>query len=74
MPAMRTLIVLMAMSLLACGVARPCSVETTTCGCYARAECSVVVDTCFCPSECGADVRCVCGGGKFVRCEETSSR
>lgn len=51
------------------GCRHRCEDETTNCGCAARSECRLVVDTCFCPSECGAEVQCVCGGGRFLRCE-----
>ena len=47
---------------------RPCEEETTLCGCAQRSDCSLEVDGCYCPSQCGAEVQCVCGGGTFKAC------
>ena len=57
-----------------CGVAvaeaPPCSEVTDPCQCHRMVGCSMVMDGCFCESECGANVVCACGGGKFLRCED----
>lgn len=67
---MRALLALVSSAILSgCG-ARPCTAETTACGCYARRdECRLVTEACWCPSECDATIACVCGGGAFLRCE-----
>lgn len=67
----RLLIILAASaSVLGCSVASSCEAESTACGCYARrASCKMITETCWCPSECDTTISCVCGGGKFLRCE-----
>lgn len=54
----------------ACGPgARPCGSIPEACGCRERADCQLVTEACWCPSECDPKIACICGGGKFVRCE-----
>ncbi len=53
-----------------CGAAaRPCASIPDACGCHERADCQLVTEACWCPSECDPKVACVCGGGKFLRCD-----
>lgn len=47
----------------------PCNTITDACSCRARADCQMVTEACYCPNECGEKIACVCGGGKFLRCE-----
>lgn len=57
-------------TLAGCGLpVGPCATITDVCSCRARADCQPVTEACWCPSECGEKVACVCGGGKFLRCE-----
>ena len=57
-------------ALAGCGIPTgPCATITDLCSCNARLDCYAVSDGCICPSECGAQVQCVCGGGKFLRCD-----
>lgn len=62
-------LLIVAASLTLLGCKPKCEEETTNCGCSNRTECMLVTDGCFCPSECHPEIQCICGGGKFVRCE-----
>lgn len=56
--------------LAACGsAARPCASIPDACRCRDRADCQLVTEMCWCPSECDPKLNCVCGGGKFLRCD-----
>ena len=66
---LRLALVLLAL-LPGCAARAACEAETTACGCYARgASCKMVTESCWCPSACDSRINCVCGGGKFLRCE-----
>ena len=52
----------------------PCLAIVDECSCYERGDCSMVTEACWCPSMCGSKVACVCGGGKFLRCEARPTR
>lgn len=56
---------------LALGACRkPCE-QRTECECYAAREtCQLQTEPCWCPSVCNPSIACVCGGGKFLRCQE----
>lgn len=41
------------------------------CECMAASNrCTVLAESCWCPSECDSNIRCVCGGGRFLGCED----
>jgi hypothetical protein len=43
----------------------------TACECLAASEhCESRTEGCWCPSECDPNISCVCGGGRFLACEE----
>lgn len=48
----------------------PCEALSSSCACHERSDCKLVTDGCWCPSECDPKIQCVCGGGKFLRCEK----
>jgi hypothetical protein len=54
------------------GGSAPCS-ELGGCDCIAAFDrCTPRSEACWCPTECypGAPIDCVCGGGKFLACED----
>lgn len=52
-----------------CGVATPCELISNECDCYRAPGCRPVHDGCFCGAACDGSGVCICGGGKFLRCE-----
>jgi len=43
------------------------------CACYAAGDrCSMVTESCWCPIVCDSKVACVCGGGKFLGCQDSA--
>jgi hypothetical protein len=43
------------------------------CDCYAAADrCAMQTESCWCASACDPNIACVCGGGRFLGCEEKS--
>lgn len=69
---MRALGLALVMLAAACGRSATCEQDTDACSCYRRPECAIVTEPCWCPSECNPQIACVCGGGKFLRCETRS--
>lgn len=51
----------------------PC-VGLDACACRTTAGCKPVTEACYCPSECDPGIRCICGGGKFLRCAPESEK
>jgi hypothetical protein len=48
----------------------PCT-AMGACECRAASDrCAPRTEACWCPSECDPQIACVCGGGKFVACED----
>jgi hypothetical protein len=44
------------------------------CECMAASDrCSARTEACWCPSECDPRIACVCGGGRFLACEEKAT-
>jgi hypothetical protein len=44
------------------------------CGCMAASDrCVSRTEACWCPSECAPEIVCVCGGGRFLGCEDKAS-
>ena len=44
------------------------------CECIAANDrCSARTEACWCPSECNPNIACVCGGGRFLACEEKAA-
>lgn len=61
-------LVVLAMLFFACQ--KPCEELTEQCECWKAApRCQLVNEPCWCPSVCDPAIACVCGGGKFLRCE-----
>jgi len=51
----------------------PCS-AMGACECMAASSrCSARVESCWCPSECNPQIACVCGGGRFLACEDKAT-
>jgi hypothetical protein len=43
------------------------------CDCYAAGNrCTMLTESCWCPSVCDSKIACVCGGGKFLGCEDST--
>src|SRR3954453_12871781 len=41
------------------------------CACMAAGDrCAARTEACWCPSECNLQITCVCGGGRFLACED----
>jgi hypothetical protein len=41
------------------------------CECMAASDrCAPSTEPCWCPSECNSQIACVCGGGRFLSCQE----
>ena len=41
------------------------------CGCMAASDrCVSRTEACWCPSECAPEIVCICGGGRFLACED----
>lgn len=41
------------------------------CECMAASDrCAARAEACWCPSECDPNIACICGGGRFLACEE----
>jgi hypothetical protein len=41
------------------------------CACMAASDrCTARTEACYCPSECAPEIACICGGGKFLACED----
>jgi hypothetical protein len=51
------------------GCRKPCAEIKDACECRERRDCKMVAEPCWCPSECNPEIVCVCGGGRFQRCE-----
>ncbi len=68
----RTMAIAAALAVLGgCGIpVGPCSTITDICSCKARPDCRAVTESCYCPNECGQKAVCICGGGKFLSCEQ----
>ncbi|HEY5448952.1 MAG TPA: hypothetical protein VIQ54_09385, partial [Polyangia bacterium] len=72
-------IVLLAAALLGCGGSLNKGPDGSTsgacstlgaCECMAASDrCSARTEACWCPSECNPNIACICGGGKFLGCE-----
>jgi hypothetical protein len=70
---------LLAAGLLGCGgsISGPDGATTTipcsamgACECLAASDrCTARTEACWCPSECSPLIDCICGGGKFLACE-----
>jgi hypothetical protein len=54
------------------GGAAPCS-SLGGCDCLASNRCVPRSEACWCPTECypGAPIDCICGGGRFLACEDS---
>ena len=47
----------------------PCS-AMVACACLEASDrCVVRTEACWCPSECDSQIVCICGGGKFLGCD-----
>jgi hypothetical protein len=45
----------------------------SACACYAAGDhCKMNTESCWCPSECNPNIACVCGGGRFLGCEDST--
>ena len=43
------------------------------CECMAANDrCSARTEACWCPSECNPNIACICGGGRFLGCDDRS--
>jgi len=43
------------------------------CECMAASDrCAARTEACWCPSECDPQIVCICGGGRFLACEDKS--
>ena len=43
----------------------------SACGCMAASDrCTARTEACYCPTECNPDIACICGGGRFLACED----
>jgi hypothetical protein len=51
----------------------PC-VGLDACACRTAAGCKAVTEACYCATECDPAIRCICGGGKFLRCAPESEK
>jgi len=41
------------------------------CDCWAASDrCAIQTEACWCPSTCSPTIECICGGGKFLGCED----
>jgi hypothetical protein len=41
------------------------------CACRAASDrCTARTEACWCPSECDPQIACICGGGRFLACED----
>ena len=41
------------------------------CECMSASDrCAARTEACWCPSECNPNIRCICGGGQFLACED----
>jgi hypothetical protein len=50
----------------------PCS-AMGACECMAASDrCAARTEPCWCPSECNPQIECICGGGRFLGCEDQS--
>jgi hypothetical protein len=50
----------------------PCS-AMGACECTAASDrCTAQKEACWCPSECDPQIQCICGGGRFLGCEDRS--
>ena len=50
----------------------PCS-AMGECDCIAaQGRCTIRAEACWCPSECAPKVECLCGGGRFLACEDNA--
>jgi len=75
-------IALLAASLLGCGGSlntsgKDGSAPTGACATLGACECMATSDrcaarteACWCPSECNPNIACICGGGRFLGCED----
>jgi hypothetical protein len=44
------------------------------CGCMAASDrCTARTEACYCPSECAPEIVCICGGGRFLACEDKAA-
>jgi hypothetical protein len=50
----------------------PCS-AMGACECMANDRCAPRHEACWCPSECDPQIACVCGGGRFLACEDNAT-
>jgi hypothetical protein len=63
---------LVAVGLLGCGgdAKAPCY-SLGACACMAQSDrCETLTEACWCPSVCDSKISCVCGGGKFIACQD----
>jgi len=50
----------------------PCA-AMDACACMAASDrCTAQKEDCWCPSECDPQIQCICGGGRFLGCEDRS--
>jgi hypothetical protein len=44
------------------------------CACYQASDrCTLRTESCWCPSVCDSKIACVCGGGRFLGCEDKAA-
>jgi hypothetical protein len=44
------------------------------CGCMAASDrCTARTEACYCPTECNPELVCICGGGRFLACEDKAA-
>jgi len=44
------------------------------CECMAASDrCSARTEACWCPSECSPNIACICGGGRFLACQDKTA-
>jgi len=48
----------------------PCA-SLGACECWAASDrCSMTTESCWCASACDPNISCICGGGKFLSCQD----
>jgi hypothetical protein len=74
---------LLAVALLGCGGSLSKGPDGSTtgacstlgaCECMAAGDrCSARTEACWCPSECNPNIACICGGGRFLGCDDKAA-